>query len=433
MSILHDLWSAVLHEGEQLKTGFENLREKLDLHLEHLLASPGKARAVFAGLRRLKPIFLAPHLAVVSLYEDVLEVLDHDEAFGVSQIYLAKMQHTTGDFVLGLDNNPQYQMERGLMRQAASRGDLETIRNSVSQLAEAIVADAGPRGRMDVIGELTRVVPMRLCGFYFGTPGEDEPTMMRWMRSIFREIFLNLGNDPLMRTQAEQDARALNAYLDKTIAGRKASIAAGKPAIDDFLGRLLRLQSTAAEPFDDTVIRRILGGTIVGTVDTNSKAIAQAIDVLLDRPAELAAARQAALENNDALFSRYIFEALRFNPQNPLLLRHCDKEYTVAANTARATTIPKGSRVVVGTESAMFDPAAFPEPEAFKVDRPEDKYLHFGHGLHSCFGGLIATIVIPVTAKALLRLPGLRRAPGSDGRLAYDGAFPNRLFVEFEH
>src|SRR5258708_29436380 len=126
------------------------------------------------------------------------------------------------------------------MRQAASRGDLDMIRLSVDRLAEGILAGARPRGHLDLVGGLSRVVPMRLCGFYFGTPGEDEPTTLRWMRSIFREIFLNLANDPLMRAQAEQDARELNSYLDKTIAGRKAQCAAGKAGLDDFLGRLLR-------------------------------------------------------------------------------------------------------------------------------------------------------------------------------------------------
>jgi cytochrome P450 len=319
-----------------------------------------------------------------------------------------------------------------LMRQATSRNDLPIIKGNIAAIAKSLVAEAAPSGQIDVVGGLSRVAAMRLCGFYFDTPGDHEPTMMRWMRAIFRQIFLNLANDPNMAEHAHDASAGLTAYLDARILKRKTEISAGQAVPDTFLCRLLKLQSTAANPFADEVIRRILGGTIVGTVDTNSKAVAQAIDVLLDRPAELRTAHQAALDNDDGLFASYIFEALRFNPQNPFLIRHCEQDYTLAAGTPRETTVHKGSLVIAGTEIAMFDPDVFVDPNSFRVDRPPDKYIHFGHGLHSCFGKHIGQAVIPAIAKELLLCKGLHRAPGADGQIVYDGAFPDRFVVEFD-
>lgn len=432
MSTLQEVWASVLSDGHKLHAELLNLRELLDRDLERLLARPGLVRPLFSLLRNIRPIFVAPHLAAVSLYDDVREVLDNEAAFSVVPIYAKKMEATTGDFVLGMDDTPQYQFEIGLMHQAFHTEDLETIRAFVAQCAVEQVNAAAPQGSLDAVSDLSRLVPMRLVGTYFGTPGPDDATAMHWMRTIFREIFLNLGNDPNMAQVAEASARELNAYLDALIAQRKREIAAGDPVRDDFLCRLIQLQATEAMPFADEVIRRIVGGTIVGTVDTNSKAIAQALDQLLNRPLTLKDAQKAARAEDDALLARYVFEALRFNPQNPFLIRRCMQTTTVAQGTPRATVIKEGSLVLVGTESAMFDPAYFPEPDAFRIDRPLENYLHFGHGMHTCFGRYIASVQIPGVLKPLLQRSGLRRAEGLEGTLRYDGAFPDHFCVAFD-
>jgi cytochrome P450 len=423
MATLHQLWASVVSEGHHLHEEFLNLRELLDLRLENLLAKPGAVRPLFAFLRQHHPIFVAPHIAVVTRYDDVQEVLGNAAAFSVTEIYLKKMEQTTGDFVLGMADTPQYQREIGLMHAVFKAEDLDTIRAFVNVSATQAVAAAAPEGHIDAVTQLSRLVPTHLLGAYFGTPGPDDATIMRWMRSIFREIFLDLGNDPRMGEAARQDAVELNAYLNALIAQRRAQIAAGETVPDDFLCRLLKLDP----PIEDDVVRRIVGGTIVGAVDTNSKAIIQALDQLLLRPQRLLEAHEAALADDDATVAQYVFEALRFNPQNPFLLRHCTQTTTIAEGTPRATEIPAGSMVLAGTESAMFDADRFPEPDAFSANRPLGDYIHFGYGLHTCFGKGIGQILIPGVAKALLKQPNLRRV----GDIQYDGAFPDHYPVEF--
>ena len=83
------------------------------------------------------------------------------------------------------------------------------------------------------------------------------------------------------------------------------------------------------------------------------------------------------------------------------------------------------------TLSAMFDSKAVDEPGAFRPDRGLE-YLHFGHGLHQCQGRLINHVQVPELVAAVLRLPGLRRARGVQGRVLYDGPFPDRFILEFE-
>jgi cytochrome P450 len=97
----------------------------------------------------------------------------------------------------------------------------------------------------------------------------------------------------------------------------------------------------------------------------------------------------------------------------------------------RGQRIPAGSTVLVALDSAQFDAAAFPDPGQFRLDRTVE-YLHFGYGLHQCFGLAINQVQIPELAAALLRLPNLRRSPGPEGQIVSDGPFPDRLVLQFD-
>jgi cytochrome P450 len=217
-------------------------------------------------------------------------------------------------------------------------------------------------------------------------------------------------------------------HLDRLIAARRAAIAAGQEVPDDVLSRLIR-RAPEEGGLHDIAIRHNFIGLIAGWIPTVSKAFALVVDELLSRPRELAAAQRAAADGDRDLVAAYVFEALRFRPQTWALLRICGADQTIAAGTRRATTVRKGARVLVATQSAMFDPRAVSAPREFRLDRPWDTYLHFGDGLHTCFGLQINRVHLPAMAMALLEGPRVARLPGADGRLRTEGPYPASLGV----
>ena len=399
--------------------------------LFNLVVSPRLLRPLFTLLRRVAPILVVGKRAVVTRHADVIEVLTRDTDFTIAEVNEKRINAIDGPFILGMDRSPQYDREEAALRRAVRRADLERIRNFVAHSAAELAGAARPKGRIDVVGGFARVVAMRLVGSYFGIPAPDEPTMMRWMRDVFHDIFANPAADPLVHRDATRASAELRQHMDGVIAQRKAQRGAPEQP-DDVLGRLLALQDEAHTWLDDNGVRRNLGGLIVGAVDTTSKFVTLAIDELLRRPDALAGARRAALAGDVEAVRRYAYEAVRFNPHHPVQARHCGRETELAAGTTRARRIPAGTSVFVGTLSAMFDPAAFPRPKEFHADR-EAEYLHFGYGLHHCFGLAINGVQIPELVAALLRLPNLRRAAGRAGRVAWDGPFPERLILAFDN
>jgi cytochrome P450 len=381
-------------------------------------------------LRRFAPILILGRRAVVSRHADVVEVLSRDTDFTVSQINAPNINRLDGPFILGMDRSAQYDREAGLLHQAVRREDLDRIRSFVASQAEELIAARRSNLRLDVVNDVVRVVAVRVVGSYFGMPGPDEATMMGWLRDIFHDVFLNLNNNAKVRAAALRSGNALRAHMDLMIAKRKNQTTGGTPP-DDVLGRLLALEGETNPWLDDDTVRRNLSGLIVGAVETTSTLVTQALAELLRRPREMAQARAAALAGDMENVKRYAYEAARFHPQAPIMFRFCPGETELAAGTPRARRIPAGTTLVLGTLSAMFDPQGFVSPKEFRIDR-DVEYLHFGFGMHRCFGYFINAVQIPEVMAALLRLPGLRRAPGGAGCLKYEGPFPQRMLVEFD-
>lgn len=388
-------------------------------------------RPLFTLLRKMAPILVLGKRALVTRHPDVVEVLTRDTDFTIAEINEARINACDGPFILGMDRSPQYDTEAATLREAVRHDDLERIRSLVRQNANELVATARPSGQIDVVNGLARVVAIRTVGSYFGIPSpDDSASMMRWMRDVFHDIFANPTSDSNVHQNALRSSEELRQHMDRVIASRKSHL--NEPdQPDDVLGRLLLLQNAEHPWLDDRSVRRNLGGLILGAVDTTSKFATLAIDELLRRPAALAGARAAAIAGEMPAVRNYVYEAVRFNPHHPVQVRFCRHDTELAAGTPRARKIPAGTSVFVATLSAMFDPEVFIDPAVFRADR-ETEYLHFGYGMHRCFGLAINGVQIPEIVATLLRLPNLRRAPGGAGRIAYDGPFPDRLMLQFD-
>jgi len=200
---------------------------------------------------------------------------------------------------------------------------------------------------------------------------------------------------------------------------------------ETILGRIVALRDPPG-PVSDAEIRAILMGMITGFVPTNTMASGNMLEVLMQRPDYLEQAQKAVRAGDDDLLSRCLFEAMRFMPLNPGPFRVCTEDFVIAGGRRRATKIRKDMRVLISTQSAMFDKRTVQTPGRFKPGRPAHDYMLFGAGLHWCVGALVADAQITQTFKPLLACRKLRRAAGSAGKMSRIAAFPAHLTVEFE-
>lgn len=304
MSMIGELEHFASRTGADVQRFVNEGKQELTQHVtEH-------PQPLFELLRAVKPVLQIHDIAIITRYADVIEVLSNEKAFGVEP-YIGKMQALVGDFILGLDDSPEYERHVSILRLAAPRSDIPKLASFVADTAEALVAESAGRNSGQVaIPDLAARIPARLAARWLGTPG---------------------------------------------------------PA--------------AARVGDDDALRAVM------------------------------------------------WEAMRFAPQGPGLLRRARSDFVVAAGSLHETRISAGTITLAATESAMLDGDVVDDPHEFRPGRPAHHYLHFGTGLHTCFGRFANEMQIPQIANALLRRGTLARAPGDAGKLVKHGPYPVSLAV----
>ncbi len=375
-------------------------------------------------LRRVWPIATVGSLVIVTRYDDVVEVFNTDQAFAVP--YHDKLDVITGGqpFFLGMRDTDAYRSSTAALRRVIKPEDLAGLGDRSEARAAELVAASD--GAIDVVA-MVRTTSFDVMRDYLGVPRPTNGDIEVWATRLFEFQFADSGNDPALRTEVDVIAPAFRSLIQTEIARRQAAGVTG----DDVLGRCLTLQAALAPGFGDDEIRTALLCVLVGGPPQPPMVVPQAMEQLLRRPAALAMATAAARSGDDARLAAIVLEAMRFDPLAPGLPRQITQNWTIAAGTPRAKPVKAGSTLLAAFASAMMDPRRLPDPGVFDPDRLPHEYLHFGHGLHECFGRHINGATLHRMLKPLLAKPNLRRASGRSGRLSKRGAFAERLIVAF--
>ena len=420
-------------------------------------------QGLFRELRGSRPIFRTPGFTLVTKFKDVQEVLSRNGVFTV-KLYAPKMDPVVaGPFMLARDDTPTNWREKSIMKAMLRPEDLPAVRAGAGRYADASLDACAQAGKIEVVGGLGRRVPADVCEHYFGFPGPDRPTLLRWSKATQSDFFKNLANDPAVHAASVEAGKEMRPYLTALLAEKRAKVgeaasppenllervvdavlpgmAAEKrakaheaaPHPEDIFSRLVRTELPQELGFDDSRVVANMAGLLIGAIETTSQAIAQSLRQILGRPEVLSAAIAAAKDSDDAAFDAIVWEALRFDPINPLVFRLCESEYVVASGTPRQATIPPGTVVFACTASAQFDEDDVPDPETFNANRAPHQVMHFGYGDHTCLGKYVGLMIIPEAVKRVLLRPNPRLIPGDEGKLDFQGGFfPEKFTIAFD-
>lgn len=167
----------------------------------------------------------------------------------------------------------------------------------------------------------------------------------------------------------------------------------------DLLGALAQ---TVSEP-EGPSVEELVGIAmllLIGGYDTMVQMIGLGTLTLLEHPKEA-----AALRANPSLMPAAVDELLRFHTVNHAgLPRAATVDVEIGGQLIKAR-----DGVLVMINAANRDPATFPNPDVFDIDRKLHSHVAFGHGLHKCIGMPLAKIELEEVFGGLLRrLPNLR-------------------------
>ena len=140
----------------------------------------------------------------------------------------------------------------------------------------------------DVVNDLLKVVPARICSEYYGLVIDDERAFTEWAIALSTLYFGDYLGDRATRELALAAAEHMAATVDRSIEIAIEAVSGGAPA-DKPLYRLVKRHLSAPDDLTKMDIRALMIGMVSGFVPTDILASSNALDVVLSKPEALAA------------------------------------------------------------------------------------------------------------------------------------------------
>lgn len=254
----------------------------------------------------------------------------------------------------------------------------QMIETHVSSLIDNILA----KQTIDFVEELAAQVPGHVIGKILGVPDEDCHQLRIWSEDIVQ--YFDADRTQENKDRAERATTEFYDYLHHLIEARRT-----EPR-DDLLTILVRAEQSGELNETELVSTclLILAGGHGSTIDV----LGTGMLALLKHPDQL-----QRLRTNPEITSNAIQEMFRYDAPLPFFHRYASQDVEVMGQRFSA-----GTKFGLLYGSANRDPATFPEPDTFIVDRTPNRHVAFGRGAHLCLGNNLARLNMEIIFKLLL-------------------------------
>ncbi len=363
-----------------------------------------------ARLRADDPVFRSRELdgLVLTRHEDCAYVLREQALFGNDptiaiggmrgHVQETRARSPLGDTpTLGSSDPPVHPRLRGLIGRAFTPRMVEDERPVAARVVKALLDEAPDGQPFEFMSHLAEPLPVIVVSDLLGLDDDERGPVRAWAQALMRVI---AGGDlpPEAYREGEVAKAAMLDFL-RAYTERHAG---------DTSKKVISILLEAEAQGDRLSLNELLSFTVfLYTAGSGPTAymLGNAIAALLAHPVALDAVRA-----DRPLVRRAIEESLRWDSATQVLLRFAREACEVGGRK-----IMKGDTVYVMVGAAHRDPAVFPQPDTFDIERPmtNAQLLSFGAGPHFCLGQPLAFVQGEVAINALLdRFPRLQVASG---------------------
>ncbi|MEQ8663423.1 MAG: cytochrome P450 [Gammaproteobacteria bacterium] len=269
-------------------------------------------------------------------------------------------------------DNPEHDRLRALVNVAFSRREIAAIGPWIAaRIADTF--DHLGEGDIEVVSALTSVIPARVMMHLLGRPDADAALCRGWATAFMLSADL---------TPAEREASnaSMVAYFTHHVTALADDLAAGKPVPDGLIAALLTAQVDGVRLSPGEVIRFCLTLVVAGA-ETTTFLLTNLLYNLATMP-DVA----ARLRGEPQRIPAFIEESLRHSGPPQRLFRIATRDTEIDGRHIR-----QGDWVALFFAAANHDPAVFPHPDTFDLERRNLRmHLSMGMGIHHCLGFAVA-------------------------------------------
>ncbi len=304
--------------------------------------------------------------AVAAMRDDVTFTVD-DPRFSTGQVVGPSMLSTDG---------AAHDHHRAPFADAFTTSALEDTITWCGEAASRLVASIADDGEAELRTAIGAPLAVSTIVRTLGLSGVDDAEVLGWYRAIVAEVeaIIYGGLDKEKSLAANE---ALVAAVRRTIEANPAGFLAG-----------------AAEHLTTTEVASNVAVIMFGAIETSEAATANALWHLLTHTDQL-----AMVLENPTLTPAAVEESLRLEPAASAVDRYATTDTELAG-----VAIAKGDFVQVSLAAANRDLSAFAEPDAYRIDRPNNRLsTTFAYGPHACLGIHLARAETIAAVTAVLR------------------------------
>ena len=285
---------------------------------------------------------------------------------------------------------PEFVAYRRLLNPLFSKATVDSLRPRMQACTDWCLDQAVERGSIDLVYELASPVPAMVTLELLGLPVADWPRYA----TAYHDMVAHPPGTPRLEV-AFASAAAIASDLAELIAERRAD--RDRPrrgAIDALLDADLD-----GAPIPDERLLDVITLVLAGGIDTTTGAAAGALVFLSDHPRH----RQRLIDEPGLLESA-CEEFIRWVSPTPVLARTATQGVMLGGRQ-----ILEHERVMTNLFAANRDPEAFDRPDDVVLDRPHNRHVAFGLGIHRCVGANLARAELQtMLSRVLARIPDFK-------------------------
>jgi cytochrome P450 len=344
-------------------------------------------------------------------YDDVARIVSDESEFS-SDIVAARYRPVLGRRTMVALNWHERRPIRSVLGSVLGRRNVDRlVTDVIVPVIEPIARRLRGQGEVDLVAEVSSVVPSMIIARLMGLPPDTAPLLLRHALAMMSYIDAPKA--------AIRGSRALRKLFTGIIEERRGNPGGDE---DDLVSRLLAVDGEGDPLTDEDVVDLLILLAFAGT-ETAFPGIGSMLAALLQHPDELEKVRSAP-----DLAAGAVDEALRWESPIQATFRAANRDTRLGD-----FPVPAGTTVLAHLGSANHDVPGVPRPDRFEVDRPGPiQHLAFGLGARRCIGMHLARLEMRLTLEYVLAAcPRMRPVSRDDVKIT--GQFvrgPVRLLVE---
>ncbi|MFG1997612.1 cytochrome P450 [Spirillospora sp. NPDC048911] len=274
---------------------------------------------------------------------------------------------------------PHHTRMRGLVSRAFTPRRVAELEPHIRDVARRHIEAALLKGEVDFVTDIAAKIPTDVISELVGVPEPDRAELRRLADlALHRE-----GGGREITPEGLTALIELIGHFTDLVSDRR------QKTRDDMVSALLDARVEGDRLTDEEVVAFL--HLLVGAGnETTTNLLGNAVYWAWRYPDQKALAFEGRV-------SEWVEETLRYDTAAPTLLRtvSCDVEL-------HGVEIPSESRILLLPGAANRDPAAFPEPDRYDMEREPGPLISFGSGPHFCLGASLARLEARVTLEEFI-------------------------------